>query len=274
MGLFSRKSKTSIDELCQQFYDYYIFGNTEFYDNTFKFITQGEATQSVDMSLYQRELSALRIEIFGLALWNYNYELSSSDNYKNKQSLLIEEVFNEIQFTKRYLEVNKNLDIWEAMAFYNEEIAQAKEEKPFVRLSGLVPFARIAGNEESQRKVRLTFEEATRDTFYEPFKRLTTDSECLTRLMNRAASSSQDEWSQGFISQRLSRRFAERLGYIKDLNWEGMFRLQALIFGMYNGTQNYIETLPFLHEQQERLQRLLKAMKKVARNRGDDEAES
>lgn len=269
MGLFGRKPKPHIYVLCQQFYDYYIFGNTEFYDNTFNFITQGDAAQSVDMSLFQRESSALRIELFGLALWNYNEKLSSRDDYRKKGSLLIEEVCTEIQFTKKYLEMNKKLDVWEAMAFYNKEIAQAVTKKPFANLSGLLPFLRIAGGEEGLREVRLRLEQTKIDIFSKPFKRFITDSECLTRLMNRVGND-EKEWSEGFISQGLSRRFAERLGYIKDLNWEGMFRFQALILGMYNGTQNFIETLPFLPEQQERLHRLLKAMKKVARNRGDD----
>ena len=269
MGLFSRKPKTSIDELCQQFYDNYIFGNTEFSNNAFHFIIQEDVAQSIDENIFLRELWALRIELFGLALWNYNLKLPENDDYQNEEMLLIEEVCAEIKFTKKYLEMNKKLDVWEAMAFYNKEIAQAVTEKPFVNLSGLFPFLRIEGDEEDKRKSRLDTMEYCRNIFYEPFKRFITDSECLTRLINRVGSS-ENEWSEGFISQALSRRFAERLGYVNKLNWEGIFKIQALIFGMYNGAQNFIETLPFLPENRERLNKLLKTMKRVAESRGND----
>jgi hypothetical protein len=272
MGLFIRSPKTRIDELCQNFYENHIFGNADFCDDAFQFIAQNDAAKSIDKNLFLGELWALRIELFGLALWNYIHELASKDEYEKRQMLLIEEVCNEIKFTKGYLGNLKmltpkvKLDIWEVMAFYNKAIAEAINNKPFLSLSGLAPFIKISGGEEGERKVRLHIQQALIDINSKAFKKFIVDSECLARLLNRAGSRD-EEWHEGYISQALSRRFAERLGYVNKLNWEGIFRFEALILGLYNGARNFIETLPFSPEYQNELNKLLKAIKRVTRNK-------
>ena len=270
MGLFSRKPKVSIEEICQQFYDYEIFQNSAFYDTAFDFVTQGDTSLVIDRNLFERELTALRIELFGLALCHHNRHLARKDEYSrdsDKQSALVKEICDEILFTKKYLELSEKLNIWEAMALYNEEVDQVCGKSDVVNLEGLHPVIAIEveGGEEARREVKSYMRESLRSMWAEEFKRFIEDSECVSRLLNRSGSDD-EKWGEGFISQGLARILAERLGCVEGMNWEGIFRFQALIIGVYNGAGRFIEALPFSPEYRGRLERLLQSMKRAARS--------
>jgi len=72
---------------------------------------------AVDPAVFWTEMTALRVELFGLA-WVHHL-------IRDKKCLL-----RQIAFTKSYLDDNKQPEIWDAMADYNHAIAQSSLQLP------------------------------------------------------------------------------------------------------------------------------------------------
>lgn len=269
MGLSSNRNRVSIGMVAQQFYDYEVFQNDEFYHIAYNFVTKKAELSKIEESLFKVELFALRIELFGLALWNNNLLISSKDEFRGNNSkldLLWQEVCSEILFTKNYLEKGVKNNIWQMMGFYNQAIEQSDEISHIVNLSGLHPVVpiqiEVAVDEEERRKTYLHDRERSRASLSNDFKKLVPDLECITRLVNRG-SSSDEKWRQGFISQALTNRLMERLGCSNSLDYEIVFRFQALIFGIYKGARDFVEIMPFTPEYQIKLKGLVQLVKKA-----------
>ena len=168
---------------------------------------------------------------------------------RKESDRLWQEICREIVFTKGYLQAKGRMDIWNTMAFYNEEIGHASGEET---LHGLGPFGfppLIKPGDEAMLK------ESDLKFLSELFTPFVADSECVARLVNRARNS-HEKWSQGLTSQRLTTRLAEQLVHSRNLNYEDMFRLQALVFGVYEVARDFIEILPFEAECRESVKRL------------------
>lgn len=258
-----------IQEICRQFYDYEVFQNDAFIDVALDFVTQGDTSLAIDRGRFHTELVALRIELFGLALWNHSLEVSKKDDESgrpSRQQLLIGEICSEILFTKKYLEINGRKDIWRTMAFYNEEIDRARDKAAFANLHGLHPVMPgvIVKSEEEQREFVRISREHMRASLSDGFKPLVADPECLARLVNRGRNSD-EEWSKGFTSQALTGRLLERLGFGRELDYESAFRFQALILGVYEGARSFIEILPFRPEYKKGLEGLYKLLKRATK---------
>jgi hypothetical protein len=112
------KPQSSVEEICRGFYDRDIFNATvrdidvwsEYLDTVFKHAAEADPSFArVDRSQFQREMTALRVELFGLA-W--------ADRFKGD-----EEVLAQFEFAKRYLEQIGRSDIWPIMRDYSAWIS-------------------------------------------------------------------------------------------------------------------------------------------------------
>lgn len=116
MGLFSSKPKIGIEEFCREFYDRQILhptiiaGGTDvgsvFLEGAFNYVVEADQSfAAIDPTLFRKEMTALRMELFGLA-WSHKFK---------REEFTLPQSF----FTKRYLEENGKLDIWDIMGEYN-----------------------------------------------------------------------------------------------------------------------------------------------------------
>jgi len=122
------KPKMSINEFCEMLYDNYIFLSTDdypedayliFWREIFDSIVKADSTfQHIDFDIFTREMTALQVELFGLA-WMHHFRLERYHGLEEKYTL------GEIVFTKSYMEHNGYGDIWNIMSYYNKTIADA-----------------------------------------------------------------------------------------------------------------------------------------------------
>ena len=221
MGLLSRKSKIGIEEFCRQFYDSQIFHpiiagedvGSGFWETAFNFVAEADQSfAAIDPAVFQREMIALRIELFGLA-WMHHLK---QDKY----------ILPEIVFTKSYLEQNGQLDIWDAMCAYNQAIARSSVE--------------VIAGERMRRAWIVGMNKFKIDSFGE-WVEAGVEPECATHLGNRLGTDV--AWSKGITLKMLTARLADRLGCDINLNSEALFRLGSVIFGLYNGAKEAIKSV-------------------------------
>lgn len=126
MGLFSRKPLISIEDFCQDFYDHFfnfkvkgIDMSGDFFDVAFDTVAKTDPSfATVNRVLFRREMTAIRMELFGLAWMHY---------FKAKHEQL-EYCLRETSFTKKYLESTGRTEIWDIMQFYNGCIGESAFE--------------------------------------------------------------------------------------------------------------------------------------------------
>ena len=212
------KNKIRTKELCREFYEYGIFGPTsdeyffypiskagsdvKRYDSSFK---PGDWTAFID------EMSALQIELFGLAWSNYLFKLSESDKLDDKC------IGEEIIFTKRYLEQQNALKTWQLMKFYNSVIQKSGIDR--------------RGEDKIRAEILSDWGERLK-------KQLNLDTDCVERFIARCYG---DYWQTGILSQKLTVALMERLEC--QLNLQATFKLQEVIIAMYNRAMDFIETV-------------------------------
>ena len=76
MGLFDNKPKVGVEEFCREFYDTQIFPpivvgedvGAVYWETAFKSAVEADSSfEAVDLVAFKREMTALRLELFGLA---------------------------------------------------------------------------------------------------------------------------------------------------------------------------------------------------------------
>ncbi len=197
---------------------------------------------ALDTDILDQELTALNIELFGLAWLDYNYKLfeeGKQDSNKCDVALCTE-----IMFAKSYLEKTKRSDTWSATRFYNHTILEAAiAQNDSVNWSTFrdMPayYERAIRSSPPEKFIRLSAQ-----SYLEHFDKLIKDKinekECALRLSNRLASI--QPWRDGImIPQKLSSAFAERLSFIP--NSEATLLFQRLVVGLYNNARNYINAV-------------------------------
>jgi hypothetical protein len=222
------KPKLGVIACCLKYYDTFF---TEDHiaeisrDSHFKMFVTGEKSfKNIDKDTFFREITALRFEIFAL-VWSYKF---------NERLAVLQSIF-----TRQYLEKNQQLDIWEAMSFYNHIIATFAYPLP---LSG----RRISDKRE---KEITAFREKVYNRLYDSFvdesmqkKEVDNTSECIVRVMNRTL-------SDGIIDDKIRRiplqmGLQQRLGCGLEITSEGDSRLEAEILF---SAQNAVEAINKAH---------------------------
>lgn len=218
MGFLSRKPKVGIEEFCREFYDSQIFHpiiagtdvGAAWRETVLKSVTEADNSfAAISPVLFQREYTALRVELFGLALTHH---------LKRDEHTLPETIF-----TKIYLEQNGQLEIWDAMLEYNQAIARSAAE--------------IATGKRA-RRATMGFINELRFGLGKKWIKAGVDVECAARVLNRIGT--EVSWSKGITLQMLVDVLLRRLGC--QLNSEGIFRLQAVLYGLYNGAKEAVKS--------------------------------
>ena len=110
--------RISTEQLCRDYYALNFDTNGDFELTLCAEILKVDfSAKEVDTQILIRELTALNIELFGLAWSVHNYELCLSKEQPQDQA--DSALCTEIMFTKSYLEQTGNSDIWKAAGFYN-----------------------------------------------------------------------------------------------------------------------------------------------------------
>jgi hypothetical protein len=230
-----------LNQLYVDYYDSQIFNKNVDYEFTawaeLLEVDPTLSTKKIDSSIFFRELEALNIELFGLAWFDYNFELQEEG--KQDSSNCDVALLTEIMFAKSYLEQTKGNDIWSAAGFFNEHILQATMAQHISRNWAIprdIPSYYERGvnwfPEESQKLLL--------DRAREHCDKLLSDKECASRLANRLLSN--HIWRDGImIPQKLSSAFAQRLNFSPNI--EALLLLQRLIVGIYNNARNYIDAV-------------------------------
>ncbi len=234
MGLFSRKPTIGIEEFCREFYDKQIFhamiGGIDawsaFLETVFKSVSEADPSfAKIDTILFQREMTALRVELFGLA-WLHKFK---------REEFTLPQSF----FTKRYLEENGKLEIWDIMGEYNLAIAKSS--------------VMTATGEQMGTAYLVSMNKLRNDMFHKWYEtnigdRSTTEeneeqAKCVARVANRIGADLMKNKEIG--NRRITALLLYRLGWKidEDLSEEALSRLIAITFGLYEGAKEAIKSV-------------------------------
>jgi hypothetical protein len=235
MGLLNSKSKIGIEEFCRQFYDSQVFHaviagedvGKGILDTMFDSVAEADHPfATIDRALFYQEMCALRLEVFALA-WAHKF---NQDKFTIPQSI----------FTRRYLEENGKLEIWDIMGEYNRAISDS---------------VTLKATGERMEDWRVVQANKTRADMFDkwvdanivdppnPTEQEKTFLNCVARVANRIGA---DLQRNGEISnRRVTAMLLYRLRWEedKDLSTEALFRLASLVFGMYQGAKEAIKSV-------------------------------
>lgn len=197
-----------------------------------------------------QELTALNIELFGLAWLDHNFQLFEKG--KQDQNEADFALCTEVAFARSYLEKTKRDDIWSAAGLYSRtilEAAIAESDSVDWSVPRDVPayYERATRSSPPESITRRTVQaelkrygELLRGRFGSLIKGEIDVEECALRLANRLASV--QSWRDGImIPQRLASSFALRIGY--SPNTEALLLFQRLTVGLYSNASSYINAV-------------------------------
>jgi hypothetical protein len=221
MGLLSHKPKVSVEEFCQWYFDTTIFSEdaqTELFDHVFNFVAEADQSfTAIDKALFKHEMTALYMELFGLA-WDRRYEK-------------LEYILPAIVCTKNYLGQKGRLEIWNTMLAYNQAIAQSGIQSLSADILSNVKKAKELLNQSEE--VRIAGLNYMRVALAKKFEGEGFDAECAARAANRQGI--EIAWEKDLIISLLTARFADRLGCDIILNDDAQGRLLLTILGILEG---------------------------------------
>ena len=223
MGILGRKPKMSIEEFCQDFYDRFFHANVNvidvtsaFLDTAFETVAKGDDRfAKVDHGSFRREMTALRVELFGLAWTHY---------FKAKKKF--ECCLKECSFTKKYLQSIGQNEIWDIMTFYNKAVARSVVE--------------IASGERGRRARAAAFSSLRMELYGKLRTETDFDKECIALVLNRLKTDV--AWRRRTTLKFLATEFAKRLECPRDLNEQAFLNLGIVMVGMYNGAKDAIKS--------------------------------
>lgn len=223
-GLLKSKPEIGSEEFCRDFYDSNIFhavigGQDEyssFLEFSFNHVVEADPSfATVDRDLFRREVTALHMELFGLA-WMHRL--------KQERFLLFETTF-----TKRYLEEQDHFDIWENMLAYN--IAISKSVSEILRLT----------TGEQKFKLKAVLRNKSMMDFFAKSVEAGADESCAARICNRMSTA--EAWDSKITLKHITARCADRLKCNENLDPEALFRLSVIFYGFYNGAMEAIKSV-------------------------------
>ncbi|GEM_PF-6950451 len=212
MPFFGRKRTVSIDGFCQEYYDSEVFAlsnHKHWWDDVYQSLPRfGASMPCTDAAKFEREIKAIRLEIFSVA-W--------LDEFERGQSVMPQS-----QFTKKYL-IERGLGwAWNAMGAYNETLAEA----------GTV--------DENGRKLspaELPNQGRSADDLLRRWAGKGFDVECVERVGRRLAT---HIIRDGTALQMLTRELLERSGAGHRLDAEEIGCVSAFLFGFYKDARGSV----------------------------------
>ena len=225
------KPKNNIEEFCQEFYDSQIFHTPVIagkditslwwetvYDNV---VEADHSFANIDPTLFRREMTAIRLEMFSMALAN---------KFKNEKHCISQSIF-----TRLYLEKNEKLELWDIMGEYNQAIAQSLTMTADGKQMGA---GRLAQADKSRADM---FYRWCKDNIADP-QNITEQEKGILKCVAHAANrvGADVKRNDCILVRRLAARLASRLGCDINLKREALFGLGTAIFGLYKGAEEAI----------------------------------
>ena len=213
MPRFQRKPKVRLNKFCRDFYNENILHpivrgtnvSAVYFDRVRASVVEADPSfANVGPESFESEIKILRFEVFGLA---WLHELG------NKL------IAAQSEFTKRYLEEEGRLDIWEAIEPYNQAIALSST----LGQQGDTPSGRAYLTRTNYERLQMCnhwYEQG-----FEP--------KCAARAANRFFT--EEAWEGGLTPGFLMLTLCDKLGC--EVNEEAQFRLMAVIMGLYDGSR-------------------------------------
>jgi hypothetical protein len=215
--LVKRRPIVSIEDFCRNFYDSSIFQpniNGRF-DTCFDDIVGAERSfATTDRSLFYREMTSISMELFGLAWTHY---------FKRQEYLL-----KEIDFTKKYLELNGHNEIWDVMFAYNKIIADSAADA-------------VKKCSERMQRAQVVFHDTVVLDLWKVYEKKGIDPSCAARVLNRMLT--EVAWDNKITLSYLAVGCAERLGYNANLVPEALLSISVPILGAYNDAKQAIRSV-------------------------------
>ncbi len=232
MGLLSRKPKVAIEEYCRQFYDFSVFHpiianrdlNKAWWITVFDSMVEADQSfVTIDQDVFIREMTAIRLELFGVA-WGYRFK---QDKFTIRQSI----------FTRHYLEENQKLEIWDIAGEYNQAVAQSAT---MTESGEQMDAWRVA----KANKARADMFDRWADANIgdpSPTEEEKIIGTCVARVANRIGADIRR--NDCILAKLLAARLADRLGCSTNLNAGALFKLGAVIFGLYKGADEAMKNV-------------------------------
>lgn len=240
MPLFKSKTKLSIEECCKQFYDRdaaTIAGVDAWsimLDVIFETIVERDQSfASIDRTLFRNEMKALRMELFALA-WSQRFK---QDKYTFPQSV----------FTRRYLQENGNLHLWDVMGEYNRVVSQSViTDAKGAKFSGRAGNAAIVAFNFFRAELAKEWMKKNPDTLDDGVSTEEKDNnaKCAGRVINRVGADIKR--ADGIVVKLLATSLAERLGCDLNLKREAFVGLVYGISAFCKGAEEYLKSVDLL----------------------------
>jgi hypothetical protein len=239
MGLFAHKTEVTIDGFCRQFYDSVVFHavvagldfNELWWKTVFSSVVEADKSFAViDKPLFLREMTALRLELFALA-WGHKFK---HEKFTVPQSV----------FTRQYLDEHGKREVWDIMLAYNHVIAQS--------VTATATGEQMEGRIGRARRTGINL--ARTDMYSKQFtvicggiepSAITEEQnrwlDAIARVANRIGADIRR--SDCVATNLLAARLADRLNCDANLSSEALFRLSAVIFGLYEGATEALKDI-------------------------------
>jgi hypothetical protein len=206
--------RSTVEDVCRAFYDRQLLSGVEgdrrddFFESLEDSLVDADEvfSFSVDEEDFRLEVTALRLELFGLAFTN-------RVGWRREDLCL-----RELQTTHRYLKDRDEERIWTSMGAYNQAIADGD--------LWLNPMRMMQG----RRMQRLAFSDKWQDT--------SPQDGSLLRYINRRDAAV--AWRHGIAATQLMKTFARRMDFRPNAG--GQMRLHALMHVFYDGALQGLKT--------------------------------
>lgn len=239
---FNRKNAVSTDHFCRSFYDSFVFLEVAdgrqvrqaLWDNIRGPLMNADiAPMKADRILFANEMTALELEVFGLA-WMHHFTLEEHAGQEEDY------IFAEIVFAKRYLEHHGFRGIWKAMLAYADAVDQALLHERVAAVdrdfAPLISFGHVASEAISTGAAQKDIRTRARENWSECI-----GIECSSHLSKRI--STRDDWGGRPIVIFLAHALARRLLWDIGLESQAFVALEAIINRLYNDSKATIESV-------------------------------
>lgn len=226
MFLFTRKKEVNLEVFCRDFYDKNILNpvvsgidiGKAYLETVIKNVEEADPKfDKVDIKRLTEELTILRFELFALA-WTHKFV--SGKNV----------VFQSV-FTKKYLLEKGKKDIWDGMDDYSKAIDGAT-------LHWFTTLGKMNLNFNFRMR-----EDLAAENIKEANKMGIDSKDIVVERVNYRLWS-ENAWRQKLILTVIQSIFYKRLQFkAEELNDEALFRVAAVIKGLYDGAQETIKNI-------------------------------
>jgi energy-converting hydrogenase Eha subunit E len=227
----------TFEQFFRQYYDSQIFGSNtanqnadqDFWNKVLISSAQetGHSVTAIAPDLFQCEMAAIRIELFGLAWTHYLHSQLEKRYLYEELHYFSDEMKQltlwEINFTKTYLQENNHSDVWDCMGVYNRTFELAPSTSPY--------------------------SDATdNDLLKEWGNRV--DFECASRLVNRLRI--KDYFEKDILSKPLAATLAERLDLNINEDSQAFETLEGFVLLLYYDAKEQLESVTLLTQTQQK----------------------